>query len=768
MLIYVTDLCESFSPERASVRDRIRDHEGGAVLSDHNIDNAVTWCENEPIHIPGSIQPHGYMIGIRESDLSVLHVSANVVELLQADIDTILGKSLAWHFGSSFARTVVNALEQEILADANPTLLAVSGKAFDGILSRGQGLVLLELEPHQEDPATSQMLARAIRRLQAAPDIDALKQLAVTELQNITGYDRVILYRFGPEGDGEVWAEARVKDLNPFLGLRFPASDIPKQARELYLMNWIRLIPNSTYTPVPIVPDLHSETGRPLDLTHSVLRSVSPVHLEYMRNMGLGASMSISLIQKGELWGLISCGHTQPKSAAYEVRQACQAIGQLLSVQIEAFEQRERRDSLNKRRPVGRALLAAVSSAHADSTLLGLTQRPKDLLALPDASGAAIVVGSQVTAIGNCPTHDVIAELSRELFAQDCPEGLYASDHAGGLGLRAEVSRTVSGILAIWLPCSDLNMVIWFRPEKVHTVNWAGAPCKTGQIQDGALRLSPRKSFDLWKQEARGRAHPWSSVEVELISELRRALVEIDLGRQVEAQKKAVMARDELVAVVSHDLRSPLMTISLQAATLKRDLLRSSAGSTAKLDLAVDRIGAAAQRMSSLLTDLLDLSLIEGGRIQLNLTTHTVDSVLDDAHSLLSPLTEEKKIGFSCHCEPGINVAVDKDRMFQVFSNLMGNAVKFTPAFGLIEIRAERAGKYVQVTVSDTGRGIEPEMVNSIFDRYWQARPGHSLGAGLGLSITKGIVEAHGGAIWVESHVGAGTAFFFTIPILET
>lgn len=183
----------------------------------------------------------------------------NVVELLQVDIPSILGKSLAWYFGSSFARKVVNALDQEILADANPILLSVSEQAFDGILSRAQGLVILELDPHQEIPPTAQVLARAIRKLQAAPDLDVLKQVAVTELRRMTGFDRVILYRFGPGGDGEVWAEAKVKGLDPFLGLHFPVSDIPKQAPELYLLNWIRLIPNSTYTPVPIVAGVDSD-----------------------------------------------------------------------------------------------------------------------------------------------------------------------------------------------------------------------------------------------------------------------------------------------------------------------------------------------------------------------------------------------------------------------------------------------------------------------------------------------------------------------------
>lgn len=728
------------------------------------LDKALARCEDEPIHIPGCIQPHGYLLILCENDLSIGNISANVADLLAIDVAAVLGKPLAQHFDDHFVKSVASALSQEFLVDANPLALSVRGQAFDGVLTRLAGAVLLELEPRDISSRTGRALARTIRRLQAAPDLNTLKQLAVNEIRNLTGYDRVMLYRFGPTGEGEVWAESTAPDLDPFLGLHYPASDIPKQARELYRKNWIRIIPNSSYMPVPIVPNTHPETGKPLDLSFSLLRSVSPIHLEYMRNMGLGASMSISLLQGSELWGLISCGHTQPKFTAFEAREACKTIGQILSIQIDAFEQREKSDSLKKRRPVCKRLVSVASSA-ADSTLLTLTQSPHDLLALPEATGAVIVTGQQVMTIGDCPPLEATLELSRKLFAKNYSDGMFACDQADELGLSDEVKHFVSGCLAIWLPRSDVNMIIWFRPELVQTVNWAGNPNKTAQRQQGHQRLTPRKSFELWKQQVCGRARRWSATDFEVAAELRQALVEIDLGRQVEAQKAAVQARDDLVAVVSHDLRSPLMTISLQAAMLKRELLKDGSDSTAKPGLAIDRIGIAAGRMSTLLKDLLDLSLIEAGRVHLNLLTHDVASLLDDAYSLLSPLAEEKKIIFKCHCKPGLQIEADDERLFQVFSNLMGNAIKFTPEFGLIELRAQQKGRFAEISLTDTGQGIAPDKVHAIFDRYWQARPGQSLGAGLGLYIAKGIVEAHRGEIWVESQQGVGSTFFFTIPL---
>ena len=744
-----------------------RKERGVEVFDKDSLDKALARCEDEPIHIPGCIQPHGYLLVLREGDFSIVNISANLAALLATDVTAILRQPLIRHFGDDFAGSVARALCSESLLETNPVALSVRGRELDGVLIRTQGLVLLELEPRDASSGTERVLARAIRRLQAATDLNELRHVAVAEIRNMTGYDRVMLYRFGPTGDGTVWAEATAPDLDPFAGLHFPATDIPKQARELYRKNWIRIIPDSSYTPVPIVPDTHPETDNPLDLSYSLLRSVSPIHLEYMRNMGLSASMSISLLQGSELWGLISCGHTQPKFTSFKVREACQTIGQILSIQIDAFEQRAKSDSLEKRRPICKRLMDVTSSS-ADSTLIPLSQCHSDLLALTESTGTAIVVGQEVVAIGDCPPHEAILELSRKLFLRNCTEGLFACDHVQGLGLSDEVKHVVSGSLAIWLPRSDMNMIIWFRPELVQTVNWAGDPNKAAQPQEGAQRLSPRKSFELWKQQVRGQARQWSATDIEIAAELRRALVEIDLGRQVEAQKAAVQARDDLVAVVSHDLRSPLMTISLQAAMLKRDLLRENVNPTPKQGLAIDRIGVAADRMSALLKDLLDLSLIEAGRVHLNLSTHEVAGLVEDAHSLMSPLADEKQITVTCHCEPGLDVEVDDERLFQVFSNLVGNAIKFTPEFGVIEIRAKRRGKFAEISITDTGQGIAPEKMHVIFDRYWQARPGDSLGAGLGLYITKGIVEAHRGNIWVESRQGFGSAFYFTIPMVES
>ncbi|MDX9874964.1 MAG: HAMP domain-containing sensor histidine kinase, partial [Spongiibacteraceae bacterium] len=260
---------------------------------------------------------------------------------------------------------------------------------------------------------------------------------------------------------------------------------------------------------------------------------------------------------------------------------------------------------------------------------------------------------------------------------------------------------------------------------------------------------------------------PWTPADIEAAEELRRRLIEIDLAHQVLRERAAVQARDDLLAVVSHDLRSPLTAINLQASMMKRDLITQSPESTQRTRGAVDRIASASTRMSSLLNDLLDLSKIEAGRFRINPAPQDLARMLSDAHAVLSPLALEKGIVCSWNCPAGIVVHADEERLFQVVSNLISNAIKFTPEFGSIRIEGSRAAEYAEVRVIDSGEGVPADQQHHIFNRYWQARAGRTLGAGLGLHIAKGIVEAHRGTISVQSVRGQGSTFRFTLPLVE-
>jgi signal transduction histidine kinase len=297
-------------------------------------------------------------------------------------------------------------------------------------------------------------------------------------------------------------------------------------------------------------------------------------------------------------------------------------------------------------------------------------------------------------------------------------------------------------------------------------VNWGGNPTKPAEPEGGGARLHPRRSFDLWKEVVHATSLPWTALELEAAADLRRYAIEVDLRHQVLRERRAVRARDDLVAVVSHDLKNPLGVIHLQVGLLLRALPLDTEGPWRRIQNAVERIQRATERMNSLIRDLLDLAKIEAGRFALEPATEEVQSLLEECLELLKPLADQKHlIVTETVTRPELKVRADRDRIFQVLSNLMSNAIKFTPERGSIQLKAGPEGRFMRFCVSDTGPGIPEEQQPHLFNRYWQARKQGGEGSGLGLYIAKGIVEAHGGRLWVESKPGAGSTFFFTLPL---
>lgn len=723
-------------------------------------------CANEPIHIPGAIQPHGLLFALRESDLQVMQVSANAAEALGRPAEDLLNQPLEALFDPTLCAWVRKAAVEANGPTNAPEPIAIGDTRYSLALHRYRGVAILEGEPYT--PVSERHwteLAMAIRTLQSARSLQRLHELTVRAVRRLTGFDRVMLYVFDIDDHGHVVAEAKREDLDSFLDLHYPASDIPRQARELYRLNPLRLIPDASYRPVPLVPSLRPDNGQPLDLSFAMLRSVSPIHCEYMRNMGLAASMSISLVVDDRLWGLISCGHCSPKHVPPEVRRACEVIGGLVAVQIDALSERERSALREERRTTLQALLEGMRDG-SGHVLTGLLQAPDALTALMDATGAAVVIGDEVVAVGETPAKSQVRPLC-EWIASRMADGVYQSFKLDEHYAPAAAYRNkASGVLAIALPKPERNMVLWFRPEVARTVKWGGNPHKP--VEPGATRLHPRRSFEEWKERVVGQAERWRSAEIDLAIELRRSAIEFDLHRQVMRAEAAVRARDDLVAVVSHDLRSPLQAMMMQAAILKRMVDQMTDESSRRLNHAIDRIQAVAQRMSSLLMDLLDLSKIEAGRFQLTVAREDVRLMVEEACALLAPVAEAKSIALSHTVDGDLHVEADVERLFQVLSNLIGNAIKFTPEGGTISVKARRAEDMVQFEVRDSGVGIDAAHRTHIFDRYWQARPQMAKGAGLGLHIARGIVEAHGGRIWVESELGQGSTFCFTIPVAQT
>jgi len=503
-------------------------------------------CAREPIHIPGSIQRWGVLLAVTEPDLVVQHVSANVDELLGLTVEQTLGATLDDVVGKEATEVLRTHLRTfGDLRARNPLVVAartpLGPVEMDAVLHRitsGPGtLLVVELEASLGPrpfsfPNTYQAVRGAVERINQALRLEDLYDVAAQEVRSLTGFDRVMVYRFDEAYNGEVVAEAKRDDLNSFFGLHYPSTDIPPQARALYEKNWIRLIADVRYTPAPLVPGLDEHTGQPLDLTHSVLRSVSPIHCEYLGNMGVAASMSISLLRDGRLWGLIACHHySGPHNPPYGVRAAAEFLGSALSLRFVArSEERLLEEEIATAGLLVRLLIASRDSDHAMADALAGNGAPggPSLLDLVEAQGVVVSAAGRVSTSGDVPT-DLLPLLTWVEHAEsDVVARTALTTQEPGL---AAALPGVAGLLAARLP--DGQCIVWLRHEAVRSVDWGGDPHnKAIALREGdTVRLSPRKSFDRWSEVVRGTSLPFTDLELRNVEDLRVRLLETLLLR---------------------------------------------------------------------------------------------------------------------------------------------------------------------------------------------------------------------------------------------
>ncbi len=489
-------------------------------------------CDREPIHAPGSIQPHGFLFVLDPTDWMIVGASTNAREffwreaaaLIGSPIETVLGDPVRGGLDRArvqpdFSKRAgfVTEVAVEVGGDSQPFTLVAHAVGERVIL---EGERSSDATPFEQDMQTF------LARLGAIESVAEMYQLAVTEVRRITGFDRCLLYRFDADWNGTVIAEDRNGVLPTYLNQRFPASDIPRQARDLYQRNRLRQIPNSTYRPVPIA--LRSGTGSAaeLDLSLSVLRSVSPIHLEYMRNMGTGSSMSVAVMRGAELWGLISCHSREPRFIPFVTRAACDVLGRFLSLQLAAREQAR---ELSYRLELT-AVLARVVGDLAQDGDFAATVQPDDLLRLANASGAAIVHGETLVTHGRTPAEAQLRKLVTQI--REMGQAVVFWDKAGAqfnaLGLDPAVA---SGVLALTVEEPAVS-VLWFRPEIIEVVEWGGEPRKAIEAHGAGHVLHPRKSFEVWRETVRGRSAPWESTVIATAKDLREALVKVILRRR--------------------------------------------------------------------------------------------------------------------------------------------------------------------------------------------------------------------------------------------
>lgn len=513
-------------------------------------------CATEPIQIPGSIQPHGILIALRASDFTILQMSKNVFELLGVEATELLHQPLSRLMEIDPVRNAVKRLGERVPRLLNPIPLEISvngrRKTFDGILHRSGRVINLELEPHVAGPEGRgfggfyETIRDVASRLFQTDDVQDLCDVACEEVRKITGFDRVMLYRFDEDWNGTVVAEAKAERVSSFLNHHFPATDIPKQARDLYTINWLRLIPDVNYVPSPLVPTINPLTDRSLDLSNSVLRSVSPVHIEYLKNMKLGASMSVSILKNKQLYGLISCHHMTSHFLPYDIRVSCEFIGQMLSSQIEMREQSADYDHKLQLKTIYTHLLAE-GGAHEDLTL-ALEKNASSLLALTDSQGAALCLGGQRVLIGKTPNLEQMSALIAWLKERNEP--MTATDSLRSMHPPAkDFAGVASGLLAISIPKQDDDFIIWFRPEQKTELVWGGNPAESKIWSSTDSRYHPRASFEAWYQNVEGHSKKWRPAEIDVAQELRAAA--IGLSSRATTKSPAAVDRREVAPPAS-------------------------------------------------------------------------------------------------------------------------------------------------------------------------------------------------------------------------
>jgi light-regulated signal transduction histidine kinase (bacteriophytochrome) len=500
-------------------------------------EEALLDCADEPIRIPGAIQPHGALLALTEPDLAVVSASENAAALLGADV---LGAALPDLLEPGQRDRLVASVVGDLGA-VNPVRLHVGGADVDIVLHRRDGLLISEWEPlagaEQAPAAWHRRLPQVLHRLSTATGLDDLVRTLAADVRMLTGFDRVMIYRFDAEWNGEVVAEDRREDLEPFLGLHYPASDIPAQARELYARNWLRLIPDATYRPVPLRPSVNPLTGGPLDLSGAMLRSVSPVHLEYLANMGVIASMSVSLLDRGRLWGLISCHHYRgPHRPSYTDRTAAEFLGRtaslLLQTKVEAADEGRAVEVARNQA----ALVAALGRTPRDPAA-ALTGGNPTVLDLLPSGGAALLLDGRLRRLGETPPADRLVPLVRAL--QDA--GTRVTDRLPRVVPGTDdVADTAAGVLVADIGGGRGDFLAWFRPETLREVTWGGDPYSPKVVEsERGPRLSPRRSFAAWSEIVRGTAEPWREHEVAAATDLAAQLARARLARADEDDRLA-------------------------------------------------------------------------------------------------------------------------------------------------------------------------------------------------------------------------------------
>ncbi|MBC7446399.1 MAG: GAF domain-containing protein [Polaromonas sp.] len=753
--------------------------------------NSLSTCDSEPVQTPGCIQAHGALLVLRLADLTILQVSDNTAEFFGDAPELLLGQPVARVVGLDRQAQLQRMLASESLtgnvlyAFTLPERAGVA--ALDVCIHTARGVAILEFEATAKlaEPAQRDYFAQvksAIGRLQSANGLSEFCDRVTAEVRGLASLDRVMVYRFHADQHGEVFAESRRDDLPSWLGLHYPATDIPQQARDIFMKLWIRPLQDAAGPLVELRPLANPDTGQPLDMTHCALRGASMMYTEYLANMGVPATLVMAIRVNGALWGLIVCHQYTPTRFSYPLRAACELLAQVVSLQLKSAELIEQQAYRLKVETVHQQLIA--KAAH-DGDLMAFFNGQPTLLDAMQADGAALFHLGRWWCVGRTPDDVQLDALA--LWLNQRPElalstrPIYATDAlARDYPAGADIAKVASGVLAVRVSRLRQDLIVWFRPETIQTIDWAGDPNDkiTGGGRHGA-RLTPRGSFALFVESVKNRALPWTEMETESALRLRLLVMELVVSRaeQLAALNiDLVSSNEELDAfayVASHDLKEPLRGIHRYA----HQLMESAQTFSAENFQRIEGLTRLTLRMDSLLDSLLHFSRV--GRTNLEFEAVDLNQVVADALEMVGVRANENACSVVL-ARPLPMVYCNEVLVREIFSNLVSNALKYTrrkqPKITIGYLTPGEPGQRPNAPldaaaetiyfVQDDGIGIEKRHFEPIFRMFKRLHGRNDFGGGVGagLSVVKKVVSRHGGLIWLDSVLEQGSTFYFTLP----
>ncbi|QJD98225.1 GAF domain-containing protein [Mucilaginibacter robiniae] len=733
----------------------------------------LTNCDREPIHIPGKIQSHGFLVAVNSS-YKIAFCSENIYSFLGAEAATLLGKEIETlemflqEAQPGFIRQAIGfAKRRNEFRPSNPYAVEVKGQEFNLILSQSASFYVLEFEPEISDLQSNlqQAVGRSLSEMLADKSLSLLLTNAAKQIREIICYDRVMVYQFHKDGHGEVVAEDKENSLESWIGLHYPASDIPKQARELYKLNLTRLIADVQQEPSAVIT-LPEHVQESLDMTCNALRAVSPIHIQYLKNMGVASSFSVSILHQNELWGLVACHNYTPRFINYQQRESARLVGQVLSSALSFRQHEEDQQSTYKRRDaiegITRLLLRNIPVEEA------LLKHEVTLQDTVSSGGAALLYENKLSIIGSVPDESFVEQLISWLGDQ-MQDDVFETNQLPQIYPLAEKYKDVaSGLLACKLSKELKEYLIWFRPEVITTVNWAGNPQKPGEYDaNNILHISPRTSFEVWKEQVTGTSPTWTNDDIKAAQQLRDE-VNYAISRKAtelrvlnEKLREAYAELDTFSYTISHDLKNPLTTIKSYS-----QLIGRQSDLEPKIKNMAMRIQQGADKMQAMIEEVLQYSRVGQSKIQIKAINML--KMLDDLRHDLLVASENPNLELNIGNTPEIQG--EEMMIFQVFSNLLSNAVKYSKNADqpVVTVSGSTKDDIITYEVADNGIGIPDYEHEKIFELFSRAEDANTFeGTGVGLAIVRRILEKHHGKIWLESEPGKGSHFYVSFKRYE-